>query len=84
MPLSPLSGAVLIRTARWSLLALLKSTLSDIPESSTLPDIIRQANWDEPAAEAVAALREAGYEGVQGGNAKALAAHGLPARCRAC
>lgn len=52
-------------------------TLGDLPETSSVPDVIRQADWDNPRAEAAAALKAAGYTGVQGGDPQKLFQHKL-------
>ena len=52
-------------------------TLGDLPKDSSVPEAIRYADWDDPSDDAVNALKDAGYTGVQGGNPEKLLAQGL-------
>lgn len=53
-------------------------TLNDLPATSAVPDVLRNADWNTPTSEVAEALFAAGYTGIQGGSASACAAVGVP------
>lgn len=52
-------------------------TVGNLPEHASCPAVIRDGDWSDPTPAMADALREAGFEGVQGGNAGKLRALGL-------